>query len=284
VSGVAEAALSFTVLGSGTALPDPDRGPAGFLVRLGARAWLVDGGTGTLQRCARVGVDPRALDGGFYSHRHPDHCADLVPLLFAMRVPPARSRDYPIVAGRGFRAFFEGLSAVYGKWVQPGSGAVQITELSLDGPDGCEVDGLRVTTRPAQHSGGALHLRFEAGDRAVVFSGDTGPSEALAELAAGVDLLVCECGATREALGGAPSRKALGGAPSRKALGGAPSRKAPVPGHLTAEDVAAVADAARPRAVWLTHLYPGVDPAQALRTVAATGVPVRRADDLDRFP
>jgi ribonuclease BN (tRNA processing enzyme) len=90
----------------------------------------------------------------------------------------------------------------------------------------------------------------------VVFSGDTGPSEALASLAAGADLLVCEC---------------------------ASSREAPVPGHLTPEDVAAVADAARPSEVWLTHLYPGVDPAAALRTVAGAGVPVRRACDLDRF-
>jgi ribonuclease BN (tRNA processing enzyme) len=82
--------VRFTVLGSGTSVPDADRGPAGFLLQVGGRAWWIDGGSGTLQRTVRAGVDPRTLDGGFYSHHHPDHCADLVPLLFAMRAGPDR--------------------------------------------------------------------------------------------------------------------------------------------------------------------------------------------------
>ena len=78
------------MLGSGTSVPDPSRGPCGLLVQCEAGAWLIDGGSGTLQRCAKVGVDPRTLLGGIYSHHHPDHCADLVPLLFAMRVAHPR--------------------------------------------------------------------------------------------------------------------------------------------------------------------------------------------------
>ena len=245
------------MLGSGTSVPDPHRGPCGLLVEAAGRAWLVDGGSGTLQRCARAGVDPRGLAGGVYSHRHPDHCADLVPLLFAMRVgPPPRADDYPIWAGAGFSAFFAGLTATWGKWITPGRGEVTLHELSLDGPDEADLGGVRLRTRPANHSAGALHLRFEADDTAVVFSGDTGPSEALADLAADADLLVCECACPDDS---------------------------PVEGHLTPSQVAAIVDAARPRAVWLTHFYPAVDEARALATVRATGVPVRRADDLDRF-
>lgn len=251
--------LGFVVLGSGTAVPDAERGPAGFLVRLGGRSWLVDGGSGTLQRCARAGVDPVGLAGGFYSHRHPDHCADLVPLLFAMKVAnylpegsgARRDAPYPIVAGAGFRAHLDGLVAVYGRWIEPDAGVV-VHELPLDGP-GHHVDGaLDVRTLPANHSAGALHLRFEAGGRAIVFSGDTGPSEALVELAAGADLLVCECAGRDDA---------------------------PAEGHLAPADVADIARRARPRAIWLTHHYPNVDPALALATVAATGVPTLRASD-----
>ncbi|MEQ1501172.1 MAG: MBL fold metallo-hydrolase [Myxococcota bacterium] len=246
--------LRFVVLGSGTTVPTLDRGPAGFLVQLDGRSWLVDGGTGTLQRCLRAGVDPRTLDGGFYSHHHPDHCGDLVPLLFSMRVgPPPRDRDYPIVAGAGFGAFLDGLRGVYGKWIRPGRGEVALRELSLDGPDGLDLDGLQVDSRPANHAAAALHLRWSAGGRSVVFSGDTGPSEALAVLAAGADLLVCECGGDVE-------------------------------GHLGPAQVAAIVDAARPAAVWLTHLYPDVDPAEAVSTVARTGVPTRLAADGDAFP
>ena len=247
--------MRFTVLGSGTSVPDPERGAAGFLVEVGARAWLVDGGSGTLQRCARAGVDPRQLDGGFYSHHHPDHCADLVPLLFAMRVgPPPRSRDYPIWAGSGFAAFFERVTSAYGKWITPGEGTVIVHELSLREPDRVDLDDLVVRTAPANHKAGALHLRFEADGGSVVFSGDTAASPALAALSRDADLLVCEC---------------------------AGSDDEPKEGHLTPSEVADIATEARPRAIWLTHLYPFVDPTQAVATVARTGVPTRRAADLD---
>jgi ribonuclease BN (tRNA processing enzyme) len=250
--------FTFTVLGSGTSEPDPARGPAGFLVGLGDRRWLVDGGTGTLQRCARAGTDPRTLTGGLYSHHHPDHCADLVPLLFAMRVgPPPRSADYPIVAGRGFAALFQRLQAAWGRWIDPGTGRVTIDELSLDGPDVRALPGgLTVRSRPATHSASAVHLRFEAEGRSVVFSGDTAWSDGLVELAAGADLLVCEC---------------------------AGSDERPVEGHLSPSEVARIAAVARPGAVWLTHLHSFVDEARAVDTVAASGVPTRRASDLDVF-
>ncbi|MCB9685123.1 MAG: MBL fold metallo-hydrolase [Alphaproteobacteria bacterium] len=250
--------MRFTVLGSGTSVPDADRGPAGFLVECGGVRWLADAGSGTVGRCARAGVDPRTLDGIVFSHHHPDHCADLVPLLFSMRVgPPPRTRDLAIVAGEGFGTFFSGLQGVYGKWIQPGRGHAILTELTRAGPAEHDLGGgLTLRTRPANHAAAALHLRFEALGVSVTFSGDTGPSEALVELARGTDLLVCECAGTDDA---------------------------PVSGHLSPSDVADLARRAEPGAIWLTHLYPNVDPGLALRTVAAAGRPVRRAADLDRF-
>ncbi|MBX2798105.1 MAG: ribonuclease Z [Myxococcales bacterium] len=247
--------MRLTVLGSGTTVPDPDRGPCGLLLQVDGHAWLIDGGSGTVQRCARAGVDPRTLDGGVYSHHHPDHCADLVPLLFAMRVgPPQRSRPYPIWAGQGFAQYFERLRAAHGTWIDPGGG-VPITELSLDEEASAALaPGVTLRTRPANHSASALHLRFEAHGRAVVFSGDTGPSDGLVQLARGADLLVCECAGPDDA---------------------------PLEGHLTPSQVAAIAAAARPEELWLTHFYPMVDPQRAVATVAETGVPVRRARDLD---
>ena len=249
--------MRLTVLGSGTSVPDPQRGPCGLLLEAGPRSFLIDGGSGTLQRCAKAGIDPRKLSGGLYSHYHPDHCADLVPLLFAMRVgPPPRTSDYPIWAGRGFGEFFSRLQGAWGKWLDPGEGAVQIHELSLDGPDEADLDGLILRTRPANHSASALHLRLESEGRAVVFSGDTGPSEHLVELARDADLFVCECAASDEA---------------------------PLESHLTPSAVAAIVDAARPLEVWLTHFYPGTQPTDAIATVARTGVAVRRASDLDTW-
>ncbi len=246
--------MTFTLVGSGTTVPSPSRGPAGFLVRHEDTKLLVDGGSGTLQRLVAAGVDPRDLDGGVYSHRHVDHSGDLVPLLFTLKVgmDKPRTRDYPIFAGEGFEDFLDALRGVYGTWIQGSDWECPVTELPLDGPGEAELPGgVRLLTRPANHSAGALHLRFEAGGRSVVFSGDTGPSEGLAVLAEGCDVLVCECAVA----------------------------EAGDFGHLCPEEVLGIVRHARPQRVVLTHFYPSVDEGDALGVIAQAGVPVERGYD-----
>ena len=252
--------MRFTILGSGTLVPDPARAPAGFLLQSEGRDMLVDGGSGTLGRLVALGLDPRKLDGGIYSHRHIDHTGDLVSLLFSMRVgiDLLRSRHYPIWAGRGFQAHLNRLISVYGHWIVSPDYRVQVTELPLDGPGHAQLPGgVRLDTLPALHSEGALHLKFTgpAGDT-VVFSGDTGPSDGLISLAIDANLLVCEC-----------------------ALG----EHEDYPYHLKASDVAAIVAAARPHQVALTHIYPTNDPVAAVARVASTGIPTCHAYDGQSF-
>lgn len=249
--------MRFTVLGSGTAAPDPERGPAGFIARTPMGAVLLDGGSGTLGRCAAAGTDPRELAAVVYSHRHPDHTADLVPLLFALRATArARSQPLRIYAARGFAAHLAGLRAVYGHWIEPPCG-VELIELPADSRGSAQLlPDLRLRTAPAPHSAGALHLALTSPEARVAFSGDTAPSPELTRLASGVDLLVCEC-----------------------AL---PEPEAGVE-HMDPESVARLAAAACPGELWLTHLYPRTDPIRALAIVASAGVPVRHARDLDEW-
>ncbi len=248
--------MRFTLVGTGTTIPAADRGPAGFLLEEGDAQVLVDGGTGTIQRLARMGVDARGLAGGVYSHLHVDHCGDLVPLLFTMRVGIDRTReaDYPIWGGAGLRAYFDQLVALYPGWLYSKRYSVPIHELPLEGPGRAELPGgVLLETLPARHGASALHLRFTGRDGfTVVFSGDTGWSDNLVTLAQGADVLVCEC-AMREA--GLYDE------------------------HLCPDEVAALVDQARPRRTVLTHLYPDVDVSAAIERVRSTGCPVERGYD-----
>lgn len=248
--------MRFVLLGTGTLVPDADRGPAGFLIESQAKHILIDGGSGTIQRLKRYGVDARELDAGVYSHRHLDHCGDLAPLLFAMRVGADRPRQhpYPIWAGQGFREFLNQLENVYPGWLRNDRFHATVQELPLNAPGQAQLPGgIRLDTLPARHSAGALHLRFtDPTGFSVVFSGDTGPNENLAILAENADILITECAA---------------------------EGKDPWDSHLAAEDVAQVVLKARPKRVILTHFYPGTNVEHALRTVQMTGVPVERGID-----
>jgi phosphoribosyl 1,2-cyclic phosphodiesterase len=160
-----------------------------------------------------------------------------------------RVRPFPLFGGEGLAGHVHLLRGAHGD-LAARFGA-PVTELPLDGAGLVEpLPGLHLRTRPAAHKHGALHLGFEAAGRRVVFSGDTGPSAGLVELARGADLLVCEC-----------------------------ALAAPGEGHLCPDDVAAIVASARPAAVVLHHLYPDVDPEFALDRVAATGVPTHLAHD-----
>lgn len=242
---------SLVVLGSGTALPDADRGPAGLAVRHGDTTVLIDGGGGTQQRLARAGLDPFALTWAVYTHRHPDHTGELIPLAFARH---AARLDTPlsVIAAEGFQTQVDALASAYGTWV---TRQLEVHEVPRKPAARRALSPqLDLLHAPAAHAHGALHVGFEAHGQRVVFSGDTGPSQALVDLATGADLLVCECGS-------------------------------PLPGdrpsHLAPEEIAELVAQARPGAVWLTHLYPDTDPDHAVATVAATGVPTRRANDGD---
>ena len=172
------------------------------------------------------------------------------------RCVTGRSSPYAIYAGEGFGAFLEGLRGVYGRSITPTS-TVPVIEMPLTGPGQADLGhGLTLRTMPANHSGGALHLRFDYGGRSVVFSGDTGPSANLVTLSMNVDLLVCECAHSDEA---ATAR------------------------HLSPGAIESLARRAAPHSIWLTHFYPDVDASKALATIGRSGVECRRADDLDTW-
>jgi ribonuclease BN (tRNA processing enzyme) len=94
---------------------------------------------------------------------------------------------------------------------------------------------------------------MERGGRRIVYTGDTGPSDALATWARGCELLVCECSLPA-------------------AMG--------IPQHLTPEQCGELAAAAAPKHLALTHFYPPVEHVDVRALVGAhyTG-PVTLADD-----
>lgn len=195
----------------GGPVTSPTRSQPANLLTYEGRRYLVDVGDGTSGQLARVGVATAQLDGVFISHLHFDHIAGLMGVL-GLRLQTNAPRPLKIWGPPGTRETVAGLvdslrpgsTAGYGvpgeATVDPAE-RVEVTELR----DGMSIEegGFRVTVRSNTHYSfppgsdlaerfEALSLRFDLPDRAIVYTGDTGPSEAVAELARGADLLVAE--------------------------------------------------------------------------------------------
>ena len=223
--------MEITILGSGTCVPYLKRGSAGIILRIGENILLFDSGTGTLERMLKRGITYLDLDVVLYTHTHPDHIADLVPLIFASKYGEnPRRRDLPIIGGRGFKTYFQAIQGAYGRWLQPDLFQIHIREVYDDILD---YDLFRVIARPMTHLPDSVGYRVESSDgKSAAFSGDTDYCPNLIELAKDVDVLVIESALPDE----------------MKAEG-----------HLTPSLAGRIGREANCKKMVLTHLYPVCD-------------------------
>ncbi|MGE3171452.1 MAG: MBL fold metallo-hydrolase [Planctomycetota bacterium] len=249
--------LRVTVLGSGTAVPVPDRFPAGYLVRSATTTLLVDCGPGTLRRLAQAGVGLEDVDAVFLTHYHTDHCADVGPLLFALRNPRYRGRKpLHLLAAPGLERFLQTLATVW-PWTQPRDYELRVREL----PPGdvttraFRFGDLDVQALPIRHTAQSLGYRFTAaGGASAAFSGDADECDELVELARDADLLVCDAAFPDE------------------------GRQE---GHLTPGLAGDHAQRAGARTLLLTHFYPECDGVDVIAQARARfGGAIEAAADL----
>jgi len=177
--------VRLTVLGGSGAFPLPDVGCSGYLVEEAGFRLLIDPGYGTAGELMRL-LPVTELDAVYVTHRHPDHCADLNPLLRAWAMadePP--STPLPIFAPPDALDVVLALD-------RPGmlDEAYQLHEFGIG--DGWALGPMRVETCELPHYVPNAAVRLSGSAGSLVYTGDGGPSSALVELAGGADLLVAE--------------------------------------------------------------------------------------------
>src|SRR5437763_2102060 len=92
--------MRLTVLGGCGAWPEAGQACSGYLVEHDGFRLLVDAGYATVPRLLeRVTADQ--VDAVFVSHGHPDHCADLNPLLRARALRDDPAPPLPVYAPPG---------------------------------------------------------------------------------------------------------------------------------------------------------------------------------------
>ena len=225
--------MDVTVVGSGTVVPRLLRRQSCVAVEAGGEMLVFDLGSGAVRGMLRADLDPFAVDRIFFTHFHPDHTVDVVPLLFAMKYGAQEQRTRPLyLAGpEPFRRFWEAVTGVWGEFMLVQYPA-QISELPHECPTPLELPGCRLSWAPAEHRPESIAYRLETGDAALVYTGDTEYSDSVVELARGAHTLLVECSFPDDN---------------------------PVPGHLTPSSAARIASQAGVERVVLTHVYPAAD-------------------------
>src|SRR5215471_6802582 len=92
--------MRLTVLGGCGAWPEAGQACSGFLVEHDGFRLVVDLGYATVPRLLEL-VAAEQVDAVFISHGHPDHCADLNPLLRARAMAEHPPSPLPVYAVPG---------------------------------------------------------------------------------------------------------------------------------------------------------------------------------------
>ena len=198
---IAVESVTVILLGTGMPRPNPQAsGPATAIV-VGDRVFLVDAGPGVERQLAAAGLPIDGVTALFVTHLHSDHTLGYPDLIFTSWVM-GRRQPLQAYGPHGLKAMTDHLIAAYAEDIR-----IRTEGLEHQAPEGYRVavkeiqpgviydqGGVRVTAVPVPHGNWpeAYAYRFDVGDRSVVISGDTRPSEALVRASRGVDVLVHE--------------------------------------------------------------------------------------------
>lgn len=233
--------MRVTVVGCSGSVPGPGSAASCYLVEADGYRVLLDlgnGALGSLQRYCGFGD----VDAVLISHLHPDHCMDLLPMYVARTYDPAG--DYPKMPVHAPVGAGAHLARAYGRADAPGlTGCFDFVDWT---PGSHAIGPLTVTVAQMAHPVPTFGMRLEHGGHVVAYSGDTGPTQALVDLAQDADLALFE-----------------------SSFEEGRDDKAPRNLHLTAREAGEHAERARVRHLVLTHLPPWNNPSTSLAAARA---------------
>jgi ribonuclease BN (tRNA processing enzyme) len=181
-----------TVVGCSGSYPGPESPASCYLLQAGHEgrtySLVVDLGNGALGGLQRH-VDLADVDAVVLSHLHVDHCIDLASYYVVRTYQPGGMLPpLPVHGPAGGSARVAAASGF------PDQTGVDKVFDFFDWQSGRPVQLGPFTVTPAQvaHPVETYALRIEEQGRVLVYSGDSGPSTALVDLASGADLFLCE--------------------------------------------------------------------------------------------
>jgi ribonuclease BN (tRNA processing enzyme) len=182
--------VQLTVIGCSPAWPNAGGAQSGYLVE-GEGRLLLDCGPGVLARLRSADAGWPRVDAVAITHFHLDHWGDLVPWIFGASFGPGRGMPPPelwLPPGGLERLRRYGDQMAFGERIETAFSVREYEEATAFRAGGFDVLPLRLDHYSEQTFG----LRVSNHRSVLAYSGDTGPSPNLAELARDADVFLCE--------------------------------------------------------------------------------------------
>ncbi|MBW1732496.1 MAG: MBL fold metallo-hydrolase [Deltaproteobacteria bacterium] len=257
-SAKSEPSIKVILLGTGTAIPNPQRACASTLIVAGDKRFLIDTGRGFLNNMVKAGI--RDVSAVLFTHYHSDHIGEFGELMVLRGLFGAKE-PLKVIGPKGAKKVVSAMLEAYSldnayrkahhkdKWYDA-SEQVRIQEFQsgvvYDDGD-IKIRMFEVDHSPAKP---AVGYRIDYLGKSVVVSGDTKKVPQMTEMAKGCDILVHEA-LNLQLVNMSEAR--LRDHPRLLAM-----TKEMVEYHTTTMEVAEIARDAGVRNLVLTHLVPSI--------------------------
>ena len=254
--------MEIILLGTGAAWPDAYRCAPAFLLKFNNTPFLIDCGGGTNHQLMKAECPPSQIKHIFFTHMHIDHCVEFPSLVFGAYLT-GKKDGFDVYGPQGTKHFTKSIFDDTYDFAQPMMKRLRNKDIEINAKEVeqgtfFEDSGVSVEAIPVKHGIPSLAFKFTAGEKSVVFSGDTAPCENIIEISKNADLLIIECSF--------------------------PEEVGSKPGHCIPSEVADIALKANVRKLILTHLFPNCrgKEQEMINTVKKSfSGPVQIGSDLD---
>ncbi len=252
------ARVTFLGVKGGPAIRPGTAMPTSHLLEIEGRTIVIDAGLGVASAIVRQGIELTAIDAVFITHLHSDHYLELGPLLHTAWTAGLKHK-VDIFGPSGLADYFS-------RFLESMAVDIDLRIADEGRPDLGELVRLQVMESPVQMHLGKITvsamdnihppleesfaLKFEAGDRKIVFSGDTAYTPKMAGFAKNADLLVHE----------AMLKDGIDALCARVANGDDRLKQHLLRSHCSAAAAGKIAHQAEVGILALNHFVPGDDP------------------------
>jgi ribonuclease Z len=200
--------MKIVFLGTGAAIPDPDRNQSAIHITVRDRSYLFDCGHNATRQMVRAHLDPTIVNFIFLSHLHYDHISDFAYFMISTWMC-GRERAPVVVGPEGTQNFVDSLleHGAYAKDIEARAQYpnrrknIEVLRADVRQCDPgvvFEDDYVKVSACYVEHIPREISpcfgFRMDTVDgQSIAFSGDTAPCDRFIQLARGVDLLIHEC-------------------------------------------------------------------------------------------